>query len=188
MRPAAVLLLALAAAVASCATQPAADSKGGGRSESRVYARAGMRAGGGPTSSTVIGPENPLLAQGAQALEAGHAAEGVRLTLEGLKLPTPRHDLAAGHANLCAGYVLLGRLDEALAECTLSINIDPTNWRAYNNRAAVFAGKGLFELAGQDIETALKIAPDSPLLQRSLAIIHRNQQLLRHQRRFAADA
>lgn len=139
-------------------------------------------------SSTVIGPENPLLTQGAQALEAGHAAEGVRLTLAGLKLPSPRHDLAAGHANLCAGYVLLGRLDDALAECNLSIAIDPTNWRAYNNRAAVFAGKGLYELAGQDIESGLKIAPDSPLLQRSLVIIHRNQQLLRQHRRFAADA
>ena len=188
MRPVVVLLVLLAAIIAACATAPARFPGGERRIEPSDHARAAVHSDERPMSSTVLGPGNPLLAQGAQALEAGHAAEGVRLTLEGLKQPSPPHDVAAGHANLCAGYVLLGRYGEALTECNLSIQLDQTNWRAYNNRAAVFAAQGLYELAATDIETGLKIAPSSPVLLRSLAIIHRDQQLLRHHRRFARDA
>lgn len=188
MRPTAVLLVLLSATAASCAMRPATSSRVDRRSASIEQGRAAAQQDQRPMSSSVIGLENPLLAQGARALEAGHAAEGVRLTLEGLKHPTPVRDIAAAHANLCAGYVLLDRNDEALAECNLSIKLDPANWRAYNNRAAVFAAKGWYELAAADIETGLKIAPNSAVLLKSLAIIHRNEQLLRHHRRFAADA
>jgi|GEM_PF-893349 len=201
-----VLLARLAVAAAACATVSCAmqPSTLAVRTASLGTARLGDgehpgdRAGTGgdprgdprqrPMSSTVIGPENPLLAQGAEALEAGHADEGVRLTLEGLKRPSPVRELAAGHANLCAGYVLLGRYDEALAECNLSIALDATNWRAYNNRAAAFAAKGLYELAIEDVEAGLKLAPHSAVLERSLAIIHRNEQLQRRHQRFASDA
>jgi tetratricopeptide (TPR) repeat protein len=187
MRPAAVLLVLLATAAASCALPPAMQP--GGRRSAPQRASAEVHSAHRPMSSTVIGPDNPLLARGAQELEIGHAAEGVRLTLEGLKHPSPLHDLAAGHANLCAGYLLLGRYNEALAECNRSIGLDRTNWRAYNNRAAVFAAKGLYELAADDIESGLKLAPDSAVLLKSLAIIHRDERLLREQqRRFAGDA
>ncbi|MGH8217263.1 MAG: tetratricopeptide repeat protein [Steroidobacteraceae bacterium] len=188
MRPAAVLLVLLSAASASCAMRPAAYSGADRRSASSEQALAAGRQDPRPMSSSVIGPENALLAQGAHALQAGRAAEGVRLTLEGLEQPTPVHDIAAAHANLCAGYVLLGRYDEALTQCNLSIQLDPANWRAYNNRAAVFAAKGWYELAAADIETGLKIAPNSAVLLKSLAIIHRDQRLLRQHRRSAADA
>lgn len=184
MRPAAVLLVLLAVALASCATRDG----DGRRAVSNQHEVAEVHSRQRPMSSTVIGLENPMLADGARALAAGDAAEGVRLTLEGLKQPSPVHDLAAGHSNLCAGYVLLGRYDEALAECNLSLSLDQSNWRAYNNRAAVFAAEGLYELAAQDIETGLKIAPDSAILMRSLAIIHQDQQWLRRHRRYAPDA
>ncbi len=188
MTRAAVLLAVLAAATSSCAVPPATYPDRAVDSITSGHAGARTRSDERPMSSTVIGPENPLLAQGAEALQGGRTDEGVRLTLEGLKRPSPAHDLAAGHANLCAGYVLLRRYDEALAECNLSIALDRSNWRAYNNRAAVFAAKGLYELAVEDIETGLKLAPNSSVLQKSLAIIHRNEQLQRHHRRFASDA
>ena len=185
MRPAAVLLVLLAAAMASCATRDRESRRPVPSQQARAEEHSDQRR---PMSSTVIGLDNPMLAQGARALAAGDAAEGVRLTLEGLKSPNPVHDLAAGRSNLCAGYVLLHRYDEALAECNLSIALDPNNWRAYNNRGAVFAAQGLYELAAADIETGLKIAPNSAVLLKSLAIIHHDQELLRHHRRFAADA
>lgn len=189
MRPAATTVVLLAAALVSCAMEPATHSGWGGWSAARPSAHVAPASDDDATSSTEIGPENPLLARGADALEAGRAAEGVRLTLEGLRRPSPPRDVAAGHANLCAGYVLLGRYDDALPECDVSIRLDPSNWRAYNNRAAVFSAKGLYELAARDIEAGLKLAPNSGLLLKSLAIIHRDEQLLREQqRRFAADA
>lgn len=177
MRPSAVLLVLLAAGLASCAMRPGPDERTAVRSEER------------PMSSTELGPESPWLARGAEALASGRVAEGMRLTFEGLRHPSPLRDRAAGHANLCAGYILMNRYDDALPECDLSIRLDPNNWRAYNNRAAVFSAKGLYELAAHDIETGLKIAPNSGILLKSLAIIHRDEQLLHdQQRRFATDA
>ena len=140
------------------------------------------------SSSTIIGPENPLLVDGAAALEAGRADEGIRLTLEGLKLPSPAHDTAAAHANLCAGYALLHRWDEALAHCNTSIALDQGNWRAYNNRAAVFTARGLYDDAIADVQSGLKLAPDSATLQKSLKIIRENQRTMRRHGRSGGNA
>ena len=98
-------------------------------------------------SMTIVGPSNPALSDGATALQEGRVEEGIRLTLDGLKRPTDVHDLAAGHSNLCAGYALLQRWDEALQECNASLALDKTNWRAFNNRAAALVGKGKYDLA-----------------------------------------
>lgn len=141
-----------------------------------------------PMSATVLGEENPLLAEGARALEAGHAEDGVRLTLEGLKAPSSSHLLAAAHANLCAGYVLLHRYDEALAHCNTSISIDPENWHAYNNRAAVFSARSLYEEAIADVRSGLKLAPNSAVLQKSLKILYQNQKVQRHRGRSGSNA
>ena len=155
---------------------------------SAVLAQGKAFAADKPMSATIIGPENPLLKDGADALEAGRADDGVRLTLEGLKIPVPTHLAAAAHANLCAGYVLLHRYDEALAHCNTSISLDPNNWRAYNNRAAVFSARSLYEQALDDVHTALKLSPGSTTLQRSLHIILENQKLERRHRRPGANA
>lgn len=141
-----------------------------------------------PMSATVIGEENPLLGRGAQALMQGRADEGVRLTLEGLKLPTPPSDLAAAHANLCAGYVLLHRYDDAIAECNISITLDARNWRAFNNRAAAFSAQGLYDKAVEDILVALKLAPGASILHESLAIIYKNRKLQRDASRSGSTA
>ena len=141
-----------------------------------------------PISSTVIGPTNEPLADGAAALEEGRADDGIRLTLEGLKFPGPPRDMAAGHANLCAGYVLLHRWDEALAHCNTAIALDANNWRAYNNRAAVFDARGLYDQAISDIQMGLKIAPDSTILKKSLKIIYSNKKVSRTRSKKASDA
>ena len=129
------------------------------------------------SSTTVIGPSNPLLAEGAAALQQGRIEEGIRLTLEGLKLPATPRDVAAGHSNLCAGYVMLKNWDEALAHCNKSLELDATNWRTYNNRAAVYDGKRLYDLALQDIRAGLELAPQSRTLHESLRIVQENKRI-----------
>ena len=52
--------------------------------------------------TTVIGPRNVPLAEGAKALIADDAEEGVRLTLEGLKIAHGRREEEAALSNLCA--------------------------------------------------------------------------------------
>ncbi|HVY79970.1 MAG TPA: hypothetical protein VG994_03230 [Steroidobacteraceae bacterium] len=136
-------------------------------------------------SATVIGPLNPQLADGASALDAGRIEEGIRLTLEGLKLPTDVHDRAAGYSNLCAGYAILKQWDEALQHCNTSLALDRSNWRSYNNRAAVYVGKGQYDHAMADLRAGLELAPNSQTLLESLRIVQENRRLLNARSRSA---
>jgi hypothetical protein len=76
-----------------------------------------MKSNTGP--KTVIGPTNPPLQDGAQALLAGDAEEGVRLTLQGLKLAGNAREEEAALSNLCAGYIMLEKFDDAMKYCEL---------------------------------------------------------------------
>jgi tetratricopeptide (TPR) repeat protein len=142
----------------------------------------------GDLTKTVIGEENELLARGAEALEAGHAEQGVALTLAGLERPGLAHETAAAHSNLCAGYAMLKRWDEALAQCNLAIGLDPGNWRSYNNRAAVYVSRGEYQLAIADVNSGLELAPQSALLRKSLEIVRQHQRAARERRRGAVNA
>jgi tetratricopeptide (TPR) repeat protein len=142
-------------------------------------ARSADRAG----SKTVIGQTNSLLADGAAALEAGRIEEGIRLTLEGLKVAVTVRENAAGHSNACAGYVLLKQWPEALAQCNASLELDTSNWRTYNNRAAIYVEKGLYDLAMRDLEAGLALAPGAATLHESVRILQRNKRLVGRQAR-----
>lgn len=128
-------------------------------------------------SATIVGPSNPQLADGATALDTGRVEEGIRLTLEGLKFPAELHDKAAGYSNLCAGYAMLKQWEEALQHCNTSLQLDPYNWRSFNNRAAVFVGKGQYDHAMADLRAGLEIAPTSRTLLESLRIVQENRRL-----------
>jgi tetratricopeptide (TPR) repeat protein len=131
---------------------------------------------------------NPLISRGAEALEAGRIEEGIRLTQEGLERALTVRVAAVGFANLCAGYAMLKRWDDALPRCNRAIALDPRDWRPYNNRAAVFAAHAQFELAIADVETGLSIAPDSPVLMKSLEVVLESKRIQRERLRTARPA
>ena len=118
------------------------------------------------------------------ALERGRFEEGVRLTLAGLEQPTSTRDQAAGHSNVCAGYAALKRWKEALEHCNRALELDRGNWRTYNNRAAVFVGLKLYDLAMTDVNAGLEIAPNSSTLLKSReVVIQHNNAASRDRRR-----
>lgn len=110
---------------------------------------------------TVIGPSNIDLADGAQALKAGNAEEGVRLTRQGLQTASNDRERVAGYSNLCAGLVMLERLGEALDACDRAIAINDGHWRSYSNRALVYLRMARYDEAGRDIASAEAINPNA---------------------------
>jgi len=128
-------------------------------------------------SRTIIGQANSLLVEGAAALNSGHIQEGLRLTLEGLKEAATVQDHAAGHTNACAGYVLLKQWAEALTHCNAALALDTSNWRTYNNRAAIYIEQGLYELGLQDLQAGLALAPNAALLHESMRILEKNRRV-----------
>jgi len=110
-------------------------------------------------NKTVIGPTNPQLSAGADALLASDGEEGVRLTLLGLKVETRRGDRLIGMSNLCAGYIMLEQLDEALNYCNRVLEENDRYWRAYSNRALAYVMLDRLEEAELDLQKAEAIAP-----------------------------
>jgi tetratricopeptide (TPR) repeat protein len=130
------------------------------------------------SSGIVLSAGNSWFAEGSRALEEGRAADGIRLTLAGLKDATDPLETAAAHSNLCGGYALLRQWTEALEHCNDAIALDPSNWHSYNNRAAVFAARGQYALAMADLRFGLELAPRSSTLLKSLSVVEHNQKVL----------
>jgi tetratricopeptide (TPR) repeat protein len=105
-------------------------------------------------SKTTLGPSNLELADGANALLAGNAEEGVRLTLLGLRHETGLRDRLTGMSNLCAGYIMLAQYDTALSYCDQVIEKSDSHWRAYSNRALAYVKLERYAEAEQDLQKA----------------------------------
>ena len=109
----------------------------------------------------MLGPENPDLYHGANALLAGDAEEGVRLTLRGLQSASNYRQRITGLANLCAGFILLEQLEEALTYCDQVLQQNDAHWRAYSNRALAYVKLQRYDDAEQDLQRAEALAPSS---------------------------
>ena len=115
-------------------------------------------------AKTVIGPGNIDLADGAAALRAGDAEEGVRLTERGLSRASSLQDRVAGYSNLCAGLAMLERLDEALQACDRALELDDGHWRSYSNRALVYLKQERYPEAERDIARGETLNPGASTL------------------------
>ena len=102
-------------------------------------------------SKTILGPANQPLHDGAQALMARDADEGVRLTLLGLQQARNADERNTARANLCAGYALLEQYAVALAYCDEVLAEDERNWRALSNRALIYIKLQRFAEADSDL-------------------------------------
>ena len=120
---------------------------------------------------TVIGPRNPELAAGADALLAGDAEKGVRLTLLGLERASGARDRKIAMTNLCAGYVLLDDLQSALEYCNRVLEIDDRHWKAYSNRALVYVRMKRYDEAEADLQRGEAIAPNARTLRAVRAML-----------------
>jgi len=117
-----------------------------------------------PNTTTVIGPRNVPLYDGAQELLAGNDAEGVRLTHKGLQLALGAREEEAALSNLCAGYIMLALYDNALKYCELLLARNDRNWRGYNNRAIIYIKTKQWDKADRDLTRGEELHPNSRTL------------------------
>ena len=122
-------------------------------------------AGQAQESSTVLGPANVPLQDGADALRVGDAEEGVRLTHLGLSQASNARERQTAQSNLCAGYALLGRYQEGLSYCEAVIEVNDRHWRALSNRALIYIKLRRFDEADADLTAGEAISPNSKVLQ-----------------------
>ena len=109
--------------------------------------------------TTIIGPRNVPLHNGANALLSDRIAEGIRLTHEGLNIAHGKREEEAALSNLCAGYIKLELYENALKYCDLLLARNDRSWRGYNNRAVIFIMTKQWEKADADLKRGEEIRP-----------------------------
>lgn len=115
-------------------------------------------------SKVVLGPRNVFLFDGANALQAGDGEQGVKLTLQGLKMAQGQREKKAAHANLCAGFAMLRQPDTALQHCNTVLQMDPNHWHTFNNRAIVYLQLKRYEESEADVQRGQELNPRSEKL------------------------
>jgi Flp pilus assembly protein TadD len=110
----------------------------------------------------VVGPaKNTKLQDGASALDAGLAEDGIELTLAGLREARTPRERRTGLSNLCAGYLMLEQLDQALRYCNDALELNDKSWRVYNNRALIYVLQRRFDDAEADLAKCDELHPRS---------------------------
>ncbi len=112
-----------------------------------------------PDSRVVLGPSNPDLHDGAEAIKSGNPRRGVELTQSGLAMATSSRERVIGYNNLCAAYSVLERYDEAIEACNEALRINAYHWRGYSNRAVALIKLERYDEARQDIRRAMELSP-----------------------------
>jgi tetratricopeptide (TPR) repeat protein len=125
---------------------------------------------GASAATTIVGPRNQPLYDGAQAIQAGSIETGVRLTLEGLSLAEGRREEEAALTNLCTGYLRLRQFDAALKYCNMLLQRNENAWRGYNSRAMIYLEQEAYEKADEDLKRAEAINPGAQTLKVARAL------------------
>jgi len=118
----------------------------------------------GEDNKTILGPSNVALQEGADALRAGDANEGIKLTLLGLSQARGTRERQTAKSNLCAGYTLLAQYKIGLQYCNEVLQDNDRHWHARSNRALIYIKLRRFEEANQDLIAGEKISPNSKTL------------------------
>ena len=112
--------------------------------------------------TVVVGPtKNADLQDGATALQAGRAEDGIELTRAGLKNANSTLEVRTAFSNLCAGYLMIEQLDQALLYCNEALEINDQSWRVYNNRALIYVLQRQFDKAEADLATCEELHPNA---------------------------
>ncbi|MGI9199884.1 MAG: hypothetical protein ACR2QL_02405 [Woeseiaceae bacterium] len=119
----------------------------------------------GQQNTTILGPSNVALQDGADALRSGDAKEGIRLTQLGLSQATSSQQRETGKSNLCAGYAMLGQYELGLPFCDEVLEQNGRNWRARSNRALIYIKLRRFAEANEDLLVGEDVSPNASTLQ-----------------------
>ncbi|MFK8015803.1 MAG: hypothetical protein AB8G17_10220 [Gammaproteobacteria bacterium] len=119
-----------------------------------------------PTARQVIGPSNPDLVDGASQLKFGDPELGIRLTQRALLSAADIKEQYTAYSNLCAGYILVRKLDEAIRYCDLALKLNERSHQALSNRALARFYQDDFVRARDDVDAGLAVAPYSRSLKR----------------------
>lgn len=105
--------------------------------------------------------------QAENARKAGKPLRAIELYTRAIKLDPKYFD---AYNNRSAVFSALGRLDEALSDCSKVIELNPDYMPAYANRGRIFQSKNQHDKAVEDFKKAIELDPKYNINYISLAV------------------
>lgn len=132
---------------------------------------AGM--GGAATAEMVeiILQPSDLIRRGNVYIEQGEIEKAKETLSKALDSKLTSRQRANAHNSLCVANIKEEEWGEAMRQCNAAIKISRVNWRFYNNRGNVYLGLGQLDLARENYQRGLRIAPKSRTLATNVAIL-----------------
>jgi tetratricopeptide (TPR) repeat protein len=82
---------------------------------------------------------------------------------------------ARPHYNLGAAYQEQGRLDDAVKEYKMAINLEPDFVKAHHNMGLAYERQGRLDDSIKEYQTAIKLKPDYPIIHSNLGVAYQKQ-------------
>lgn len=127
------------------------------------------------TLEIILQPSD-LLRQGNAYLEIGETEKAKSILARALDSNLTSRQLANAHNSMCVALIREEAWQTAMSHCNAAIKIVPTNWRFHNNRGNVFFGLGQYDLAMENYEKGLRLAPKSITLATNIDMLEAHVQ------------
>jgi len=120
----------------------------------------------------IIKDSDELVKSGKKAIQEGQLEKAAYYYEQALKNKwrIGRMDMIQLRSNLCVAYMYMARLEEALRQCKIGLDLLPNRWETLNNLGTVYLLQGDYEHALASYERALKMKPNSGVLQKNWEI------------------
>ena len=135
-----------------------------------------------PASAQMFGPGNGLVNDAAHALDRQQWDKGVEMIRRAFQsgdlMPS---NMPAAYNNLCIGLTGQRKFDDAIAACNKAVEMQPREWKFYNNRANIYFYLGQFDKALAEYYKAMTFSPGDNVLMTNIGIS------LQHRRVFGSN-
>lgn len=126
----------------------------------------------------VLLDDDELLKMGREAVHNGQLDKAAHYYEEALERGNlSLKELTVVHSDLCVAYMYLERFDEAIAQCKASLFMVPNRWETMNNLGTVYLVQGDYESALDVYQRALKMKPNSRILQFNYDLAKKRSEL-----------
>ena len=124
----------------------------------------------------IILQPSDLIRRGNAYIEQGEIEKAKNTLSRALDSNLTSRQRANAHNSLCVVNIMEEAWNEAMHQCNAAIEMVPTNWRFYNNRGNIYLGLGQWDLARENYQRGLRIAPKSTTLATNVAILENYAQ------------
>lgn len=127
----------------------------------------------------IILQPSDLIRRGNSYIESGEIEKAKETLSRALKSSLTQGQRANAHNSLCVANIKEEAWSQAMRQCDAAIKIVPTNWRFFNNRGNIYLGLGQLDLARENYQRGLRIAPKSRTLATNVAILEKYAQRMK---------